>query len=149
MFQKRPDLDELFEKMTDAEAPEASVPEEENPFAEAAGTLAEMEREGALPEGFDLSEAVQDPAFAVLLDAFAPEAAVRIYTAERRAEEADERARERMSNTIRMRSALPKSTRSDRAVAPTPDYMAMSDEAFRALEQQYRNAARGGNRVRI
>ena len=45
--------------------------------------------------------------------------------------------------------ALPKSQRTDRAVSATPNYMAMSGESFRALEQQYRNAARNGRRVHI
>ena len=149
MFKKQPDLEALFEEMTDAPAEGADAPEEENPFTEAAFALAAMERDGELPEGFSLSEAVTDPTFANLLAAFEPAAAVRIYAAERRADEAEANVRSEMSNTIRMRSALPGPTRADRAVAPTPDYMAMSDEAFRALEQQYRNAAHSGKRVHI
>ena len=152
MFQKQPDLDELFEELTNGEAQaETDAPKEaeENPFTEAAAALSDMEENGELPEGFELSEAVQDPAFAGLLNAFEPEAAVRIYAAERRADEAEANARAKLSNEVRMRSALPGSTRADRAVAATPDYMGMSDEAFRALEQQYRKAAHSGKRVHI
>ena len=65
------------------------------------------------------------------------------------AEEAEETAKTRMSEQARARKALPKSQRTDRAVAPAPDYMSMSKEAFRALEQQYRNAAHNGKRVHI
>lgn len=148
MFRKEPDVEALMEELL-PEAAEPAAPEEENPFIEAAVTLSEMERDGALPEGFVLSDAVQDPAFAKLLREFAPEAAVRIYSAERRAEEAENNARSEMSETIRVRNALPRSNRADRAIAPAPDYLSMSDEAFRALERQYRTAAQNGKRVHI
>ncbi|MBR0507524.1 MAG: hypothetical protein IJJ86_02840 [Clostridia bacterium] len=121
----------------------------ENPFTEAAEALAELEQANELPEDFDLMAAAGDPAFAELLGEFEPKAAVRIYAAERRAEEAEETAKTRMSEQARARKALPKSQRTDRAVAPAPDYMSMSKEAFRALEQQYRNAAHNGKRVHI
>ena len=123
--------------------------ETENPFTEAAYALAEMERNGELPDGFNLREAVKDRAFAVLLREFEPRAAVRIYAAEQRAETAEQTVKARMSEQARSRSALPKSQRTDRSVAPAPDYMAMSREAFSALEQQYRNAAHSGKRVHI
>ncbi len=125
------------------------VEQEENPFTEAANTLVAMEKNGELPEDFDLEAAVQDRAFAELLGEFEPKAAVRIYAAERRAEQAESSAKERMSEQVRARKALPKSQRTDRAIAPAPDYMAMSKEAFSALERQYRNAAHSGNRVHI
>ena len=80
---------------------------------------------------------------------FEPKTAVRIYAAEQRAEQAENAAKERMSEQVRARKALPKSQRTDRAIAPAPDYMAMSKEAFSALERQYRNAAKSGNRVHI
>ena len=122
---------------------------QENPFTEAAYALVELEREGGLPEGFDLESAVQDRAFAELLGEFEPKAAVRIYAAERRAEDAEEQAKARMSEQLMARKALPKSQRTDRGVSARPDYMSMSKEAFRALEQQYRSAARSGRRVQI
>ena len=108
-----------------------------------------MEQNGELPEGFDLQAAVQDRAFAELLQEFEPKAAVRIYAAEKRADEAENSVKTRMSEQARSRSQLPKSQRTDRAAAPTPDYMSMSREAFSALEKQYRNAARSGKRVQI
>ena len=134
------------------ETPAAKTPAEteaENPFIEAANALVEMEQNGELPEGFDLSAAVQDRAFAELLTEFEPKAAIRIYLAEKRAEEAEESVKTRMSEQARSRNALPKSQRTDRAVAPAPDYMSMSKEAFSALEKQYRNAAQSGKRVHI
>ncbi len=128
---------------------EAEPVETENPFIEAANVLTEMEENGELPEGFDLSEAAQDPAFAALLFEFEPKAALRIYVAEKRAEDAENTVKTRMSEQVRTRGALPKSQRTDRAVAPAPDYMQMSKEAFNALEQQYRNSAHSGKRVHI
>lgn len=128
---------------------ESEPVEAENPFTEAANALIAMEQSGELPEGFDLSEAVKDPAFAKLLKEFEPKAAVRIYVAEKRAEDAENSVKARMSEQARSRSALPKSQRTDRAVAPAPDYMNMSKEAFSALEQQYKNAAHSGKRVHI
>lgn len=121
----------------------------ENPFVEAANALVEMEQNGELPEDFDLSEAVHDRAFAELLQEFEPKAAVRIYAAEKRADAAENNVKTRMSEQARNRSALPKSQRTDRAVAPAPDYMSMSKEAFASLEKQYRNAAHNGKRVHI
>ena len=134
------------------ETPAAKTPAEteaENPFIEAANALVEMERNGELPEGFDLQAAVQDRAFAELLQEFEPKAAVRIYVAEKRADEAENSVKTRMSEQARSRSQLPKSQRTDRAAAPTPDYMSMSKEAFSALEKQYRTAAHNGKRVQI
>jgi len=128
---------------------EAEPAEAENPFLEAANVLTEMEENGELPEGFDLSDAAQDPAFAALLFEFEPKAALRIYVAEKRAEDAENAVKTRMSEQARTRGALPRSQRTDRAVAPAPDYMQMSREAFNALEQQYRNAAHSGKRVHI
>ena len=150
MFKKKPDLETLLDRIPkDQAAEEPAAPEAENPFFAAANALVALERDGALPEGFSLEEAVQDPAFAALVREFEPAAAVRIYAAERRAEQAEQRIRSEMSETVRARNALPRSGRADRAVAPAPDYMAMSDEAFRALEQQYRTAAHSGKRVHI
>ena len=139
----------IFKKNREPAKGELFDPEPENPFLEAANTLAEMEQNGELPEDFDLSEAVQDRAFAELLREFEPKAAVRIYVAEQRAKLAEENVKTRMSERVRSRTALPKSRRTDHAIAPVPDYMAMSKEAFSALEKQYRNAANSGKRVHI
>jgi hypothetical protein len=134
----------IFKKKETPAVTEPAETEAENPFIEAANALVEMERNGELPEGFELSEAVQDRAFAELLQEFEPKAAVRIYAAEKRAEDAENNVRTRMSEQARSRKALPKSQRTDRAVAAAPDYMSMSREAFSTLEKQYRNAAQNG-----
>jgi len=139
----------IFKKKETPAVTEPAEIEAENPFIEAANALVEMERNGELPEGFELSEAVQDRAFAELLQEFEPKAAVRIYAAEKRAEDAENNVRTRMSEQARSRKALPKSQRTDRAVAAAPDYMSMSREAFSTLEKQYRNAAQNGKRVHI
>ena len=139
----------IFKKKETPAVNEPTETEEENPFIEAANTLVELEQNGELPEGFDLETAVHDRAFAELISEFEPKAAVRIYIAEKRAGEAEDNVKTRMSEQARSRSALPKSQRTDRAVAPTPDYMSMSKEAFAALEKQYRNAAQSGKRVHI
>ena len=139
----------IFKKKETPVDSEPVETEAENPFIEAAEALVEMEQNGELPEDFDLSEATQDRAFAELLSEFEPKAAVRIYVAEKRADDAENNVKTRMSEQARSRSALPKSQRSDRAVAPSPDYMSMSKEAFSALEKQYRNAAHNGKRVHI
>ena len=139
----------IFKKKETPVENEPVETEAENPFIEAAEALVEMEQNGELPEDFDLSEATQDRAFAELLSEFEPKAAVRIYVAEKRADDAENNVKTRMSEQARSRSALPKSQRSDRAVAPAPDYMSMSKEAFSALEKQYRNAAHNGKRVHI
>jgi hypothetical protein len=139
----------IFKKKETPAVKEPAETEAENPFVEAANTLVEMERNGELPEGFDLQEAVKDRTFAELLQEFEPKAAVRIYVAEKRAEEAENSVKTRMSEQARSRKALPKSQRTDRAVAASPDYMSMSGEAFSALEKQYKNAAHSGKRVQI
>ena len=139
----------IFKKKETPAVTNPAETEAENPFIEAANALVEMERNGELPEGFDLQAAVQDRAFAELLQEFEPKAAVRIYVAEKRADEAENSVKTRMSEQARSRSQLPKSQRTDRAAAPTPDYMSMSKEAFSALEKQYRNAAHNGKRVQI
>ncbi len=139
----------IFKKKETPAVTNPAETEAENPFIEAANALVEMEQNGELPEGFDLQAAVQDRAFAELLQEFEPKAAVRIYAAEKRADEAENSVKTRMSEQARSRSQLPKSQRTDRAAAPAPDYMSMSREAFSALEKQYRNAARSGRRVQI
>ena len=122
---------------------------EENPFLEAGQTLAAMESEGTLPEGFDLEQACGDPKFAELIEAFPVEAAVRIYDAERRAEEAEQTALEQMSSRVSARKALPRSTTANRTTAITPDYRTMSSESFRKLEEQLKQAARNGKKMKL
>ena len=139
----------IFKKKDTPVETEPVETETENPFIEAATALVEMEQNGELPADFDLAEATQDKKFAELLQEFEPKAAVRIYAAEKRALDAENNVKTRMTEQARSRGALPKSQRTDRAVAPAPDYMSMSKEAFSALEKQYRNAAQNGKRVHI
>ena len=139
----------IFKKKETPVETEPVETEAENPFIEAATALVEMEQNGELPADFDLAEATQDKKFAELLQEFEPKAAVRIYAAEKRALDAENNVKTRMTEQARSRGALPKSQRTDRAVAPAPDYMSMSKEAFSALEKQYRNAAQNGKRVHI
>lgn len=122
---------------------------EENPFAEAANALVALMNDGELPEDFDLEAACADPAFAALVNEFEPKAAVRIYAAEAKAESAYEDAMRAVTEKLNARNALPKSTRPTRAVAPTPDYMSLSPEAFHALEAQLKQAARSGKRITL
>ncbi|MDO4544322.1 MAG: hypothetical protein Q4C01_07190 [Clostridia bacterium] len=120
-----------------------------NPFAEAGERLSQMEAEGALPEGFELRAACQDREFALLVQEFPVEAAVRIYAAEKRAEEAERNAVERVRSQLKSRDALPKSQRGGGSIAATPDYMSMSSEAFRSLEKNLKSAARRGAKPKI
>lgn len=121
----------------------------ENPFLEAANALIELQQAGKLPKGFDLEAACADPAFAALLKEFAPNAAVRIYDAEKRAASAYDDAIAAMTEQQQKRNALPKSTRPNRAVSPTPDYMSLSPAEFRALENRIKSAARSGKRITL
>ena len=114
---------------------------EENPYRGIGEELARLEREGKLPEGFDLEAACGDATFVNLLQELEPYGAVRVYAAEKAAEAAKASAREELSREAMRRSQLPKSTRASRALAPEEDYAAMSPEAFRALENRLRNHA--------
>ena len=133
-----------------AEAVEPAVqPDVENPFLDAANALLSLQADGSLPEEFDLDEACSDPAFASLLGEFEPKAAVRIYVAEAKADRAYEDAMAAMTQKLNARNALPKLTRPDRAIAPTPDYSALSSEAFRALENRIKAAVRDGKGITL
>lgn len=136
--------------MPEAEpAPSEETVSADNPFAEAANELIALADEGALPEGFDLETACGDANFAALLQEYPTAAAVRIYDAEQRAKSAYQDAMESLMEKLNARNALPKSTRPARAIAPTPDYMAMSGADFRALENKIKAAARSGKRITL
>lgn len=121
----------------------------EEQFLELTKALAAMEAAGELPENFDLRAACADREFAELLLEFPTEAAVRIYAAEQRAAAAEENAKSSVMKKLQQRSALPKMSRAGGAVSAQPDYMSMSSEEFRKLEQQLKQAARMGHAVRI
>ena len=141
----------LFKKQTPIDAPAvpAKEPAADNPFAEIGAELVTLAESGALPEAFDLEAACSDPAFAELLQQFEPKAAVRIYAAEAQAENAYAEAMDAVMQRLNARNALPKSMRPTRAIAPTPDYMSLSPEAFRALEAQLKTAAHNGKRINL
>lgn len=122
---------------------------DETMFLELTQALAEMEEAGELPEDFDLRAACGDREFAELLLEFPIEAAVRIYAAEQRAQAAEENARAAVAKKMQQRAGLPKMSRAGGAVSAAPDYMSMSSEEFRKLEQQLKQAARAGRSVRI
>lgn len=116
-------------------------------FREGVIAVMQMQKEGRLPEDFDLAEASRDRAFGELILEYPPEAAVRIYVAEKRLAGAESGAKKNVQNDLRARHALPKSQRANITANPSPDYKRMSSEEFRRLEQQYKRAARNGNKV--
>ena len=123
--------------------------EKDAAFGEIVAAFEELIRNGELPEGFDLAAACTDKAFAKLLVKFAPEAAIRIYHAEKRADEAEANAMKTVSDRIHARSALPKSQRGGAMVEPKIDYRNMSSEAFRALLGDMKRIARNGGKTRL
>ena len=106
-------------------------------------------QKGKLPEGFDLESAAKDPNLAELMREYGAEAGIRIYTAEQRAEEAENRTMERVSARVRERSQLPKSTRGGSAAPAATNYHGMSSESFRQLMQQMKKTARDGGKTRL
>ncbi|HPF54110.1 MAG TPA: hypothetical protein PLM48_05660 [Clostridia bacterium] len=121
----------------------------ENPFCEAVSELIAMQNEGALPEGFALDEACKDGEFAQLITEFGAKAAVRVYSAEKRASDAVKREAD-MRDTVtkeltdkqRSRLELPKSRRTNFALSSEPDYINMGSEQFRRLESQLKRSSR-------
>lgn len=138
----------MIERALGGKAPKAQA-DDEMQFLEFTQALAAMAAEGELPEGFDLEAACSDRAFIELLMELPAEAAVRVYAAEQRAAEAEEKAKNAVARKMQQRSGLPKMSRAGGAIAAQPDYMSMSSEEFRKLEQQLKQAARAGRSVRI
>ncbi len=112
---------------------------EENPYRAMGEELVRLEQAGKLPEGFDLEAACQDYRFLELLQELEPYGAVRVYAAEKAAENAKAAARAELSQEALRQSQLPRQVRGNRALAAEDDYAAMSPEAFRALESRLRN----------
>ena len=106
-------------------------------------------QQGKLPEGFDLEEAASDPALVKLMREYGAGAGIRIYAAEKRAEDAENSAMERMSARVRERSALPKSTRGGSAAPSATNYHGMSSDSFHQLMQQMKKTARDGGKTRL
>ena len=113
------------------------------------GEISALIQKGKLPEGFDLESAAKDPNLAELMREYGAEAGIRIYTAEQRAEEAENRTMERVSARVRERNALPKSTRGGSAAPAATNYRGMSADAFRELMQQMKKTARDGGKTRL
>lgn len=111
--------------------------------------IAALIRDGKVPEGFDLQTAAKDPALIELMREYGAAAGIRIYAAETRAEEAENRAMERVSERVRQRGTVPQSLRGGSANAAGTNYGAMSSEAFRALIQQMKRTARDGGKTRL
>ena len=106
-------------------------------------------QQGKLPEGFDLEDAANDPALVKLMREYGAGAGIRIFAAEKRAEDAENSAMERMSARVRERGALPKSTRGGSAAPTATNYHGMSSESFRQLMQQMKKTARDGGKTRL
>ncbi len=106
-------------------------------------------QQGKLPDGFDLEEAANDPALVKLMREYGAGAGIRIYAAEKRAEDAENSAMERMSARVRERGALPKSTRGGSAAPSATNYHGMSSDSFRQLMQQMKKTARDGGKTRL
>ena len=111
----------------------------ENPYRAVGEEIARLEAEGKLPRGFDLEAACNDDRFIELLDELEPYGAIRVYAAERAAENAREAAREELNQAAMDRRKLPQPIRPNRLLRAEEDYTAMSPEAFRALETRFRN----------
>lgn len=134
-----------------AAAPNAGAPAgaDEELLTSVAVEIVLLYREGKLPEGFDAERAFADPALAALIlsEGIPVEYAVRIYIAEKKAAEAEQSARQRVTDEVRQRGALTRPQRAGVAVQSGLDYRGMSSEEFRQLEQQYKRAAKNGRRV--
>ena len=106
-------------------------------------------QQGKLPEGFDLEEAANDPALVKLMREYGAGAGIRIYVAEKRADDAENSAMERVSARVRERNQLPKSTRGGSAAPAATNYHGMNSESFRQLMQQMKKTARDGGKTRL
>ena len=111
--------------------------------------LHRLVQSGSVPEGFDLKTACTDAAFLQLTQELPMEAAMRVYAAERRADEAETRARERLALQMQSRAALPQAVRGAAGAPVERDYASMSSRDFRALEQQFKRAAQRGIKIRL
>ena len=111
--------------------------------------MAELIEQNKLPEGFDLNKAAGDAALVELMREYGAAAGVRIYAAEARAKEANDCAMRRVSEQVRARNALPKSTRGGGAAPSATNYHGMSGEAFRELLAQMKKTARDGGKTRL
>lgn len=131
-------LDKLQQPQPVAAEPETA---KKNPFFTAVNALFTLQQAGRLPKDFDLEAACKDNAFAKLLSEFPPEAAVRIYDAEQRAQGATARAKQEAEQTLYRRNALPHTVKGGAATAPTANFRTMTSKEFAALERRFQQEA--------
>ena len=139
----------MNQRMNAAKPAQQNAQESDPEFEALVDEIATLIAEGKLPEGFDLEQAASDPELVSLMREYGAAAGIRIYAAEKRADDAENSAMERVSNRMRERSALPKSTRGGSAAPAATNYHGMSSESFRALMQQMKKTARDGGKTRL
>ncbi len=132
-----------------ADVPAAGEQASDPEFEALVDEISALMGQGRLPEGFDLEAAASDPALIELMREYGAGAGIRVYVAEKRAEEAENSAMERVSARVRERGQLPKSTRGGSAAPAATNYRGMSGEAFRQLVQQMKKTARDGGKTRL
>ena len=123
-----PDAARKLMQMDVRESREAEGPSPEDRAKQIVDDLLNTE----LPEGFDTDAAVDDPEFQKLLVEYPAKAAVRIYQAERKANEAPKAVADR----LRARQSVPASTRPQQPVNASRNYRDMSTEDFFALKEK-------------
>ena len=124
-------------RLMQMQAEEDRRPPEESPEERAHAIVDEL-MQVQVPEGFDMDAAVDDPAFQSLLTEYPAAAAVRIYQAEQRANQAPQQ----VADMLRARQSVPASTRPQQSVLPEPNFSEMSSEDFalykeRAIKSMY------------
>ncbi|MDO4572831.1 MAG: hypothetical protein Q4C13_05640 [Clostridia bacterium] len=140
----------MIEKKLAGAAPgagQAAPAERDAEFDRLVNELYELTREGALPEGFDLEAACRDAGFVELVGEFGAKAGIRIWAAEKRAEEAESSAMQRLNSRVQQRRGLPRPLNGGGFASARPDYANMDSETFRKLSEQMRISARNGKRV--
>ncbi len=127
-------------------APAAQGKDDFQPIVE---ELFEYMQSGEAPEGFDLEEACKDASFLPLMRKYGAAAAVRIWVAEKRADEAGTTARAQLDEHMQQRRGLPRQSAGGGYAASKTDYAGMDSAAFRKLSEQFRRSAREGKRVSL
>ena len=139
----------ISQRLNTAKPAQQNAQETDPEFEALVDEITALISDGKMPEGFDMEQAASDPALAELMREYGAAAGIRIYVAEKRAEEAENNAMERMSARVRERSALPKSTRGGSAAPAATNYRSMSSDSFRELMQQMKKTARDGGKTRL
>lgn len=118
-------------KLMQMQAADERKPAEQSPEDRAHEIVDEL-MNVQVPEGFDMDAAVNDPAFQELLVDYPAAAAVRIYQAEQRANQAPQQVADR----LRARQIVPASTRPQQSVLPEPNFSEMSSEDFAKYKER-------------